>query len=66
MYRTVRRWAGMVPGLLAATLIALTQIAASTFGNSMEDGALVMCLVQATFSPLRTPLTIDTTADSGR
>jgi hypothetical protein len=32
----------------------------------MEDGALVMCLVQATFSPLRTPLTIDTTADSGR
>jgi len=47
MYRVVRRWAGVVPGLLAAALLALTPIAASTFGHSMEDGALVMCLVLA-------------------
>jgi 4-amino-4-deoxy-L-arabinose transferase-like glycosyltransferase len=47
MYRVVRRWAGVVPGLLAAGILALTPIAASMFGHSMEDGALTMCLVLA-------------------
>jgi len=47
MYRVVRRWAGPVPGLLAAGLFAATPIAASMFGHSMEDGALTMCLVLA-------------------
>jgi 4-amino-4-deoxy-L-arabinose transferase-like glycosyltransferase len=47
MYRVVRRWAGAVPGLLAAAVFALTPIAASMFGHSMEDGALTMCLVLA-------------------
>jgi 4-amino-4-deoxy-L-arabinose transferase-like glycosyltransferase len=47
MYRVVRRWAGVVPGLLAAAIFALTPIAASMFGHSMEDGALTMCLVLA-------------------
>jgi 4-amino-4-deoxy-L-arabinose transferase-like glycosyltransferase len=47
MYRVVRRWAGVVPGLLAAAIFAVTPIAASMFGHSMEDGALTMCLVLA-------------------
>jgi 4-amino-4-deoxy-L-arabinose transferase-like glycosyltransferase len=47
MYRVVRRWAGPVPGLLAAAIFAATPIAASMFGHSMEDGALTMCLVLA-------------------
>jgi 4-amino-4-deoxy-L-arabinose transferase-like glycosyltransferase len=47
MYRVVRRWAGVVPGLLAAAIFALTPITASMFGHSMEDGALTMCLVLA-------------------
>jgi 4-amino-4-deoxy-L-arabinose transferase-like glycosyltransferase len=47
MYRVVRRWAGPVPGLLAAGIFAATPIAASMFGRSMEDGALTMCLVLA-------------------
>jgi 4-amino-4-deoxy-L-arabinose transferase-like glycosyltransferase len=47
MYRIVRRWAGPVPGLLAAGIFALTPIAASMFGHSMEDGLLTMCLVLA-------------------
>ena len=47
MYRVVRRWAGVVPGLLAAGIFALTPITASMFGHSMEDGALTMCLVLA-------------------
>jgi 4-amino-4-deoxy-L-arabinose transferase-like glycosyltransferase len=47
MYRVVRRWAGVMPGLIAAGLFALTPIAASMFGHSMEDGALTMCLVLA-------------------
>ncbi len=47
MYRVVRRWAGPVPGLLAAGIFAATPIAASMFGHSMEDGALTMCLVLA-------------------
>jgi 4-amino-4-deoxy-L-arabinose transferase-like glycosyltransferase len=47
MYRAVRRWAGVQAGLLAAFLLALTPIAASMFGHSMEDGALTMCLVLA-------------------
>jgi 4-amino-4-deoxy-L-arabinose transferase-like glycosyltransferase len=45
MYRVVRRWAGVVPGLLAAGIFTLTPVAASMFGRSMEDGALTMCLV---------------------
>jgi 4-amino-4-deoxy-L-arabinose transferase-like glycosyltransferase len=47
MYRVVRRWSGVVPGLLAAAIFTLTPIAASMFGHSMEDGALTMCLVLA-------------------
>lgn len=47
MYRMVRRWAGAVPGLLAASLFALTPIVASVFGHGMEDGALNLCLVLA-------------------
>jgi 4-amino-4-deoxy-L-arabinose transferase-like glycosyltransferase len=47
MYRAVRRWAGAAPGLVAALIFALTPIAASMFGHSMEDGALTMCLVLA-------------------
>jgi 4-amino-4-deoxy-L-arabinose transferase-like glycosyltransferase len=47
LYRVVRRWAGVVPGLLAAGILALTPIAASMFGHSMEDGALTMCLILA-------------------
>jgi 4-amino-4-deoxy-L-arabinose transferase-like glycosyltransferase len=47
MYRVVRRWAGVVPGVLAATILALTPIVASMFGHSMEDGCLTMCLVLA-------------------
>ncbi len=47
MYRVVRRWAGVVPGLLAAGIFAFTPVAASMFGHSMEDGALTMCLVLA-------------------
>jgi 4-amino-4-deoxy-L-arabinose transferase-like glycosyltransferase len=47
MYRIVRRWAGVIPGLLAAGIFTLTPVAASMFGHSMEDGALTMCLVLA-------------------
>ena len=47
MYRVVRRWAGVLPGLVAAALFTLTPIATSMFGHSMEDGALTMCLVLA-------------------
>jgi 4-amino-4-deoxy-L-arabinose transferase-like glycosyltransferase len=47
MYRVVRRWAGVAPGLAAALLFTLTPIAASMFGHSMEDGGLTMCLVLA-------------------
>jgi 4-amino-4-deoxy-L-arabinose transferase-like glycosyltransferase len=47
MYRVVRRWAGVTPGLVAAGIFTLTPIAASMFGHSMEDGALTMCLVLA-------------------
>ena len=47
MYRVVRRWAGVMAGLLAAGIFAFTPVAASMFGHSMEDGALTMCLVLA-------------------
>jgi 4-amino-4-deoxy-L-arabinose transferase-like glycosyltransferase len=47
MYRVVRRWAGVVPGLLAAGIFAFTPVVASMFGHSMEDGFLTMCLVLA-------------------
>jgi 4-amino-4-deoxy-L-arabinose transferase-like glycosyltransferase len=47
MYRVVRRWAGPAAGLIAAALFAVTPVAASMFGHSMEDGALTMCLVLA-------------------
>jgi 4-amino-4-deoxy-L-arabinose transferase-like glycosyltransferase len=57
MYRMVRRWAGVVPGLLAAGLLAFTPIAASMFGHSMEDGALTMCLVLAADSWQRAVMT---------
>jgi len=47
LYRVVRRWAGVVPGLVAAAIFTLTPIAASMFGHSMEDGALTLCLILA-------------------
>ena len=47
MYRVVRRWAGVAAGLLASWIFAFTPVAASMFGHSMEDGALVVCLVLA-------------------
>ncbi len=47
MYRVVRRWAGPGAGLLGAGIFALTPVAVSMFGHSMEDGALTMCLVLA-------------------
>jgi 4-amino-4-deoxy-L-arabinose transferase-like glycosyltransferase len=47
MYRLVRRWAGVTPGLVAAGIFTLTPIAASMFGHSMEDGALTLCLILA-------------------
>jgi 4-amino-4-deoxy-L-arabinose transferase-like glycosyltransferase len=47
MYRVVRRWAGVMPGLLAAGIFGFTPVVASMFGHSMEDGALTMCLVLA-------------------
>jgi 4-amino-4-deoxy-L-arabinose transferase-like glycosyltransferase len=47
LYRVVRRWAGVVPGLLAAGIFTLTPVAASMFGHSMQDGLLTMCLVLA-------------------
>ena len=47
MYRVVRRWAGVMPGLAAAGIFTLTPIAASMFGHSMEDGALTLCLILA-------------------
>lgn len=47
MYRVVRRWAGVVPGLLAAGVFTLTPVLASMFGHSMQDGLLTMCLVLA-------------------
>jgi 4-amino-4-deoxy-L-arabinose transferase-like glycosyltransferase len=47
MYRVVRRWTGPVPGLLGAAIFALTPVAVSMFGHSMEDGLLTMCLVVA-------------------
>jgi Dolichyl-phosphate-mannose-protein mannosyltransferase len=37
MYRVVRRWAGVAPGLLAAAVFALTPIAASMFGHGSRD-----------------------------
>ncbi|QUQ69284.1 ArnT family glycosyltransferase [Kutzneria sp. CA-103260] len=56
MYRVVRRWVGVVPGLLAAGIFTLTPVAASMFGHSMEDGALVVCLVLAVDSYQRAVL----------
>ncbi|UBU14931.1 ArnT family glycosyltransferase [Nonomuraea gerenzanensis] len=56
MYRIVRRWAGVVPGLLAAAVFTITPVAASMFGHSMADGALVMCLVLAVDSYQRAVL----------
>ena len=47
LYRIVRRWVGVTPGLIAAGIFAITPIAASMFGHSMEDGALTMSLVLA-------------------
>lgn len=56
MYRVVRRWAGPVPGLLGAAIFALTPVAVSMFGHSMEDGLLTMCLVLAADSCQRAML----------
>lgn len=56
MCRVVRRWAGVVPGLLAAGIFTLTPVAASMFGHGMEDGALTMCLVLAADSCQRAVL----------
>jgi 4-amino-4-deoxy-L-arabinose transferase-like glycosyltransferase len=57
MYRVVRRWAGVMPALLAAGIFAFTPVVASMFGHSMEDGALVLCLVLAADSWQRAVLT---------
>jgi 4-amino-4-deoxy-L-arabinose transferase-like glycosyltransferase len=56
MYRVVRRWAGPGAGLLGAAIFALTPVAVSMFGHSMEDGALTMCLVLAADSCQRAML----------
>jgi 4-amino-4-deoxy-L-arabinose transferase-like glycosyltransferase len=56
MYRVVRRWTGPVPGLLGAAIFALTPVAVSMFGHSMEDGLLTMCLVLAADSCQRAML----------
>jgi 4-amino-4-deoxy-L-arabinose transferase-like glycosyltransferase len=56
MYRVVRRWTGPVPGVLAAAIFALTPVAVSMFGHSMEDGLLTMCLVLAADSCQRAML----------
>ncbi|HEY3866933.1 MAG TPA: glycosyltransferase family 39 protein [Actinocrinis sp.] len=45
--RVVRRWAGRGAGLLAAAGFALTPVAASLFGKSLEDAALTCALVLA-------------------
>ncbi|TXS49784.1 mannosyl transferase [Streptomyces sp. or43] len=47
LYRVVRLWAGVVPGLLAAGIMTLTPAVASMFGHSMGDAAMTMCLVLA-------------------
>jgi 4-amino-4-deoxy-L-arabinose transferase-like glycosyltransferase len=47
MYRVVRRWAGVPAGLLAAGIFAFTPVVAAMSGHSMEDGALILCLVLA-------------------
>lgn len=47
LYRVVRRWAGPAAGLIAAGLFTCTPVVASMFGHSMEDGALICCLVLA-------------------
>ncbi|PPK68818.1 GT39-family glycosyltransferase [Actinokineospora auranticolor] len=47
MYRVVRRWAGVAPGLLAAGVLTITPVCASLFGRGMEDAALIMCLLLA-------------------
>jgi 4-amino-4-deoxy-L-arabinose transferase-like glycosyltransferase len=47
LYRAVRQWAGVASAIVAALLFALTPIATSMFGHSMEDGALILCLVLA-------------------
>jgi 4-amino-4-deoxy-L-arabinose transferase-like glycosyltransferase len=57
MYRVVRRWAGVLPGLLAASVFTVTPIVASMFGHSMEDGGLTMCLVLAADSYQRAVMT---------
>jgi 4-amino-4-deoxy-L-arabinose transferase-like glycosyltransferase len=57
MYRAVRQWAGAAAGLLAALLLAVTPIGASVFGHSMEDGALIACLVLAADAWQRAALT---------
>ncbi|MFJ6572700.1 ArnT family glycosyltransferase [Streptomyces sp. NPDC091292] len=47
LYRVVRLWVGVVPGLLAAGIMTLTPAVASMFGHTMGDGAMTMCLVLA-------------------
>ncbi len=56
IYRAVRRWAGPRAGLAAAGLLTFTPVVASMFGHSMEDGALVFCLVMAADSYQRAVL----------
>nr|ADU56149.1 hypothetical protein CA915-28 [uncultured organism CA915] len=56
LYRVIRRWAGVVPGLLGAGIFTLTPVTASLFGHSMADGALVMCLILAADSYQRAVL----------
>ncbi|WP_285725949.1 ArnT family glycosyltransferase [Psychromicrobium xiongbiense] len=49
-YRIGKNWAGPLAGLLAAAGCALTPLAISMFGHSMEDGMLIMFCVLAVMS----------------
>jgi 4-amino-4-deoxy-L-arabinose transferase-like glycosyltransferase len=53
LHLTVRRWAGPTAGLLAAVILALTPVAASVFGKTLEDAALTVMLVFAAYAATR-------------
>ena len=53
LHLTVRRWAGPTAGLLAALMLALTPVAASVFGKTLEDAALTVLLVFAAYAATR-------------
>ena len=47
LYRTVRRWAGVEAGLLAAGFLALTPVVAGLFRTAVEDPAFLLLLLLA-------------------